>query len=205
MTRIAGAALLVGTGLSAPPAQAAFAVTLTQEGPNVVAKGSGTINTTDLTLSSIPVGLQPLLNPQFGIIITGPAPFFPEASVYTGILTGPMSFGSGGRTDDSSGNGNGVGISPTPGLGSIFGAQELTVPIGYVSGSSLMDTSTYDNATLASLGVTPGTYVWTWGSGTNADSFTLKIGAASVPEPATLGLVVLGLLGAGFARRKRPN
>jgi hypothetical protein len=27
----------------------------------------------------------------------------------------------------------------------------------------------------------------------------------AVPEPATLGVMVLGLLGAGFARRKRRN
>jgi hypothetical protein len=79
----------------------------------------------------------------------------------------------------------------------------LDVPRGYVSGSPLMDTSTYDDATFASLGVTPGTFVWTWGSGANAGSFTLHAGAAAVPEPATLGLMVLGLLGAGFAGRKR--
>jgi hypothetical protein len=36
-------------GVCPPPAQAAYVVTLTQEGPNVVALGSGTINTTDLT------------------------------------------------------------------------------------------------------------------------------------------------------------
>jgi hypothetical protein len=70
----------------------------------------------------------------------------------------------------------------------------LIVPIGYVSGSALSDTSTYDNATFNSLGVTPGTYVWTWGSGANADSFTLNIGAAVVPEPSSLLL-----LGAAFA------
>jgi hypothetical protein len=72
-----------------------------------------------------------------------------------------------------------------------------------------MDTSTYNNVTFSSLGVTPGTYAWTWGSGANADSFTLKIGdAATVPQPATLGLMALGLLGAagaGFARRKRKS
>jgi hypothetical protein len=79
----------------------------------------------------------------------------------------------------------------------------LVVPYDYVSGSPLMDTSTYDNATFSRLGVTPDIYVWTWGSGANADSFTLKAEAAAVPEPATLGLMVIGLLGAGFAGRKR--
>ena len=53
------------------------------------------------------------------------------------------------------------------------------MPIGYVSGSALSDTgATWDNQTFRSLDVTPGTYKWTWGSGANADSFTLNIGAA---------------------------
>ena len=46
----------------------------------------------------------------------------------------------------------------------------------------------YDNATLSSLGVTPGTYEWTWGVGQN-QNFTL----IAVPEPR-VGL----LLGVGF-------
>jgi putative SOS response-associated peptidase YedK len=43
---------------------------------------------------------------------------------------------------------------------------------GYASDDALgTSTDTWDNATFASLGVTPGTYVWTWG--TDADqSFT---------------------------------
>jgi hypothetical protein len=80
----------------------------------------------------------------------------------------------------------------------------IYVPRNYVSGRPLMSTLTWDNATFVSLGVTPGTYVWTWGSGVNAGSFTLQIGpTGAAPEPATLGLMVLGLLGAGFAGRKR--
>ena len=41
-----GAAMLIG--LYTPSAQAAFVVDLTQEGSNVVASGSGTINLADL-------------------------------------------------------------------------------------------------------------------------------------------------------------
>jgi hypothetical protein len=68
------------------------------------------------------------------------------------------------------------------------------------------NSSTWDNATFSSLGVEPGTYKWTWGSGATAGSFTLQVGAAAAtPEPATLGLMVLGLLGAGFVGRKRRN
>jgi hypothetical protein len=67
---------------------------------------------------------------------------------------------------------------------------QLAVPFSYVSGSALLDTSTYDNATLASLGVTPGAYIWTWGAGASADSLPLQIGPAptNTPEPASLAL-----------------
>ena len=36
----------------------------------------------------------------------------------------------------------------------------LFVPLGYVSGSPLSDSMTFNNATFASLGVTRGHYVW---------------------------------------------
>jgi hypothetical protein len=70
------------------------------------------------------------------------------------------------------------------------------VPSGYVSGTSLSDTSTYDGATFASLGVTPGVYKWTWGSGTNADSFKLDI--VAVPEPSTWIMMLAGFAGLGL-------
>jgi hypothetical protein len=44
-----GAAMLIGCGLSAPPAQAGYVVTLTQEGTDVVATGMGPIDLTGLS------------------------------------------------------------------------------------------------------------------------------------------------------------
>ncbi len=44
-----GAALLVGASAATSPTQAAFVVALEQDGSNVVATGSGTLDLTDLT------------------------------------------------------------------------------------------------------------------------------------------------------------
>jgi hypothetical protein len=44
-----------------------------------------------------------------------------------------------------------------------------------VSGTQLKNTATYTGQTISSLGLTPGTYTWTWGTGAHADSFVLVI------------------------------
>jgi hypothetical protein len=76
-------------------------------------------------------------------------------------------------------------------VGVIGAFGQLDVPVGYVSDGVLSDTSTYAGKTFTSLGVTPGTYKWTWGTGTNQNS-TLDIGTA-VPEPSTWAMMLLGL------------
>ena len=76
--------------------------------------------------------------------------------------------------------------------------------MGYVSGGALSSNATWDNQTFSSLGVTPGEYEWTWGSGAHADSFTLDIVTAAVPEPSSVGLVALPLgLGMLLAAQRR--
>jgi hypothetical protein len=80
---------------------------------------------------------------------------------------------------------------------------ELDVPQGYVSGTALSDSATYDNATFASLGATPGTYVWTWGTGLPNQNFTLIIEGAGVPDGgSTVSLLGCALLGVAALRRK---
>jgi len=78
----------------------------------------------------------------------------------------------------------------------------LFVPQGYVSGTPLSDTATYNSATFGSLGVTPGTYVWTWGTGAN-QNFTLQIGSVGVPDGgSTVSLLGCALLGLAALRRR---
>ena len=77
------------------------------------------------------------------------------------------------------------------------------MPLGYVSGAALSDSMTFNSATFASLGVTPGTYVWTWGTGLENQNFTLIIGGVGVPDGgSTVSLLGFASLGLVALRRK---
>ena len=178
-------AMLIGSGLSAPPAQAGYVVTLTQEGGDVVATGSGPIDLTGLSFVTAKSAFSVMLPPA-GEIFNGRAG---AEDVYR-MVTGPGSFGSGGVTFASSGSGDIVGIA----------LPFLYVPSSYVSDSPLSDTATYAGQTFTSLGVTPGTYEWTWGTGAN-QNFTLDI--AAVPEPAVWAMMLVGFAGLGAMMRSR--
>ena len=56
------------------------------------------------------------------------------------------------------------------------------MPTGYVSDSPLSSGATWDDKTFSSLGATPGTYEWRWGTGAN-QNFTLVIGS-NPPAPS---------------------
>jgi len=169
------------------PAQAGYMVTLQQVGSNVVATGSGALDLTGLSFL-IAASDSPLIDPSLRQILTGTAPFA-FADTYFGSVTAPTNFGAGLLTSASSGSGDIVG----------FVGNHLHVPGGYVSGHALADSSTYNSATFSSLGVTPGIYEWTWGTGAN-QNFTLDAIAPAVPDSGStfglLSLSVVALLGA---------
>jgi hypothetical protein len=175
--------------LVVPAAHAAYIMTISQVAANVVTTGSGSIDTDALTAHNTTI-TAPQVEPNFGALIVGPAGnAFPSITQYSGV-SGPTIFGSGDTETPSSGSGSAVGI-----IGSV---SYIYVPQGYTAGTDLgMSTDTYTNQSFSSLGLTPGTYTYTWGAGPTADSLTVNI---VVPEPTCLGL--LALTSAALLRRR---
>jgi hypothetical protein len=195
------AALLVVVD-AAGRVEAGIIMTATEVGSDVVLSGSGTADLTGLSLNDT-AGTVSFMSPSEASLDTGPT------GGALGISTdqyqkvsGPSNFGSGAFIEATSGTGDRFGVSFVGGIGvSFFG---LFVPQGYVSGSQLNGTSTFANQTFASLGMTPGTYLWTWGPVAQDDTFTLSIRASAVPEPPSLVTALIGvvLVGLGAARRR---
>ncbi len=195
------AAVAIGFGLCAPPAQAAYTITIEQVGSDVVATGSGSINFDALAVYGDELDTS-LIAASGGAIIVGPTT--PTDDTYYSGVAGPITFGAGGEFLADSGGGGIVGLGtfdePSGGV--------VAVPQGYVSGAPLgTSTATFTNATISGLGLVPGAYVWTWGDGATADSFTLDISSvgatAATPEPATWAMMVLGLAGLALLRTRR--
>lgn len=185
--RLVMLAVVIVLGLSIRSTQAApYVVTLQQVGANVVATGSGALNLRGLSLDPNGGGFEDTaINPSWGLITTGAGGL---VDFYNGV-TGPASFGTASVTFGS-------GTGDIVALAGIY--NDLRVPQGYVSDTPLLGTATYDNVTLASLGVTPGTYEWTWGRGVD-QSFTLQV--VAVPEPSTWALVTMAAVLFPFWRR----
>jgi len=77
------------------------------------------------------------------------------------------------------------------------------VPEFYVSGTALSSSASWLDQTFSSLGVIPGTYTWTWGTGLPNQNFTLVIGGVGVPDSgSTFSLLGFALLGLAALRRR---
>src|SRR5262249_48788313 len=116
-----------------------FTVTLEQVGSNVVATGSGAINLTGLTFASGGFSASGGMDPSIANLVVADGT---GLSRYTGF-SGPSSFGPGITIiNDSSDSGDSVGII---GAGGFFPGPGIFLPAGYVSGTALSDSSTYNS------------------------------------------------------------
>ena len=124
---LAGAAILL---LIAAPgrAHAGFLLAISQTGGNVVVNGSGTINTTALTLVSNPGQVGPQINSPYAVLVAGSQ----ASTTQYGGLTGPANFGgSGGSNNVSAGSATGTLV------GILGAASYLDLSQNYVSGSTI--------------------------------------------------------------------
>jgi len=154
-----------------------FNVTVSQVGPDVVWSGSGSFNLSALSLASSGTNGS-AFQALAGIWAIGPS-----SSV--------QRYGGASLTGYSTTFGNNL-VVPTPiSSGSTFGVlsggvsgRVIIVPSGYTSNTIISGTATYTGATIASMGLTTGTYTWAWGSGANSSSIVMTIEGSSVtPSP----------------------
>lgn len=183
-------------------AQAAVTITVTETGGNVVATANGTLNLAALAFNTNMLA-DSIVRAVTGWIVVGTPPAPTLADAYT-APPGPLNFGPGNFVVADAGTGDKVGVT----------GVNIWVPTGYVSGAPLAGTATWNAQTLATLGLTPGTYTWSWGAGPTADSLTVSIvtpppaAAASIPTLSEWGMIILSSLMAIGAiltlRRRQP-
>jgi hypothetical protein len=186
-----GVIAVAGAASDPIPARAAVVMTMQEVGTDLVVTGSGSVDLDGLNLfrSGDPTSTRVMATPVAALVGTSGS----HVDIYTGA-TGPMSVGAGTdgfKADDADGDLFGV-------IGQLNGTN-LVLPEDNESGTPLQGSAVFDNLSFATLGVTPGIYVWTWGSTDNSDSLTLLIG---VPEPATALLLGLPLAAMAVARRR---
>jgi hypothetical protein len=178
-----------------------FVVTATEEYGNVVFSGSGSFNVDGLSFRPGPVGsgLASGIWAREGLIsFNGTLPIrgVQLLDVYRGEISGPDSFGTGGL------------VFPADVRGGDWhylwaGGDTIILPVGYTSGTELSGVMEFHSQTFETLGMTPGEYVWTWGSGGNHGSYTLRVGESyAIPEPSSIALLWPIAVALGFFRRR---
>jgi hypothetical protein len=177
----------LGAVIISTAANAALTIDVNQQGSDVVVSVGGTLSLDGLTFAG-PTVSDNQISPAIGFLATG-TPDGSALSAYSGF-SGPGQFGSGGFTDASSGTGDVFALNAGPGF--------VLVPSGFITGSAIDSGATFSNATFASLGLTAGQYVYT----SRGNTITLNIGPASVPEPASWAMMLIGFGGMGFTLRR---
>ncbi len=168
------------------PAFATLTFTFAESGGNVELAVSGSVNTTALTNTA--GGASCSVSSTLAGVVPSTARVqlcSPGVSVqpYTG-LSGPASVGAGAVRLATSNSGDAVFLYGSSG--------ELYLPFGYVSGTPLSASATFNGTTIPSMGLTPGTYTWTFGSGPSADTVVVQISSVVTPPAAVNSIPTLG-------------
>lgn len=190
MFRIVSGVVAATAAVALPSAaHAAVNVQFLEVGGNVIATTTGSFD---------PTGLFQGGQNNYGGGVNGDLAAFDTtdgfARAYYG-LSGPAAFGS-----DSV-----FFRSATTFTGTFFGflgaGGEVRLEDSYLAGSPIVATTTWLNASFASLHLTTGVYEYTAPS----DTITVSIGSgvAAVPEPATWAMLLLGFGVIGGAIRRR--
>lgn len=146
-------------------------VEMLQIGNDVVVTSEGTVNTATLGVATSSENFGGLVIPREGdfinaIWITG-VPFETTTNPSTDLyyspvpVIGPSSFGSGAFSVPDSGFGDVHGFRANPSQSSSLNPF-IVVPAGYVSGDFLFSQMTFRNKSFVDLGVTEGTYNWSF-------------------------------------------
>lgn len=176
-------------------------ITFSQVGNDVQASITGTIDTSAGLTSDGASSVSPNARVRGGgpgaNLIIGPTSFT-DATSY-GSISGPTTIGtSTGQNYASTGSISGP-------FGINMATSRLILPNGFISGSVVSGSVTWAGSSICSLGLTPGTYDYTWTS----DSIRVVIPATGACVPTLsewsqilLELMVMTLLGWHFQRQR---
>jgi hypothetical protein len=184
------AALLM---LATAEVQAAATITIVESGGNTSATVSGSIDTTGLSCGVFSfignaIEMNPPSTESVRVNIEG------GAGEATRCDIDPITTTYGTGTQDLAGNRLPDSVTGTPGAGvGVFnsgfaGVDRLLLPNGYVSGSPLSGSATWNGLTLVNLGLGEGVFVIT----TGVDTLTLDISRQGAPPAFNVTASVVG-------------
>jgi hypothetical protein len=175
-------------------ALAGVTIKVEEVGSDVVMAGGGTLDLSLWTLFTPGFG-TPGMKADEGVSL-GPDPMHEVDLYFTPQgFAGPASIGTGTSfIPATSGSGDPSGLTWTAPMGL---TELLGVPSGYTSGDPIIgSTALFEGESFLTMGISPGSYTWTWDTATGgSDFFTINV---NVPAPGALAL-----FGFAFLRPRR--